>query len=109
MKNSEKKQKLKSFLTTSLIEAHKTRWDWKTILNVLLNVPLNETHITTWRGLLYPVFGDISLYALDHVVLPASIPLVKTIANKTPSTPYLRYERLMFASKLFPEYGMMMI
>ena len=47
-----KKQKLKLFLTMSLIEAHKTRWDWKTILNVPLNVPLNETHKTTWRGLL---------------------------------------------------------
>ena len=45
-------QKLKLFLTRSLIEAHKTRWDWKTILNVPLNVPLNKTHKTTWRGLL---------------------------------------------------------
>ena len=41
-----KKQKMKLFLTMSLIEEHKTRRDWKTILNVLY-VPLNETHKTT--------------------------------------------------------------
>ena len=39
---------MKFFLTMSLIEAHKTRWEWKTILNV----PLNETHKTTWRELM---------------------------------------------------------
>ena len=45
--------KLELFLSMSLIEAHKTRWDWKTILNVPLNVPLNEPHKSTWRGLIY--------------------------------------------------------
>ena len=40
---------MKLFLTMSLIEPRKSRWEWKTILNV----PLNETHKTTWRGLLY--------------------------------------------------------
>ena len=40
---------MKLFLTVSLIETHKTIWDWKTVLNV----PLNETHKTTWRGLIY--------------------------------------------------------
>ena len=44
---------MKLFLTMSLIETHKTRWDWETILNVLLNVPLNETHKTTRRGLMW--------------------------------------------------------
>ena len=43
---------MKLFLTMSLIETHKTRWDWKTILNLPLNVPPNETHKTTWRGLM---------------------------------------------------------
>ena len=47
-----KKQKMKLFLTISLIEAHKTRWKWKSILNVQLIVPLNETHKTKWRELL---------------------------------------------------------
>ena len=42
LKNSAKKQKMKSFLTVSLIQKHKTRWDWKTIFNVSLNVTLNE-------------------------------------------------------------------
>ena len=40
----------------SLIEAHKTRWEWKTILNVSFNVTLNETHKTTWRGLMWPLW-----------------------------------------------------
>ena len=53
---------MKLFLTMSLIETHKTRWDWKAILNVPLNMPLNETHKTTWRGLLWRTKADEYLY-----------------------------------------------
>ena len=55
----------------SLIEAHKTRWDWKTILNV----PLNEPHKTTWRGLLSSGFPAQFVTHISplHVVLWVSL------------------------------------
>ena len=46
-KIAQKTKKQNYFSLWGLIEAHKTSWDWKTILNVCLNVPLNEAHKTT--------------------------------------------------------------
>ena len=50
----------------SLIEAHKTKWDWKTILNV----PLNDTHKTTWRGLLSISFSGMVQRSLQELPTP---------------------------------------
>ena len=50
----------------SLTETHKTRWDWKSILNV----PLNETQKTTWRGLIHLLPWSICTnpdYRLLHI------------------------------------------
>ena len=70
LKNSAKNKIWNYSSLIILIETHKTRWDWKTILNVALNVPLNETHKTTWRGQLvsYESKNTNILYEILNVI-----------------------------------------
>ena len=67
------KKRVKLFLTMSLIEAHKTRWDWKTILNVPLNSPL---HVLLWGSLSGTLSGTLRIVFQSHLVLCASMRII---------------------------------
>lgn len=53
----------------SLIEAHKIRWDWKTILNLSLNVTLNEAHKETWREPLFQNTKSMIKKLVDEMII----------------------------------------
>ena len=79
----------------SLIEAHKTRWDWKTILNVPLNVPLNEPHRTTWRGLISILSGVLKMHH-QYVLATIIIKLIISLFSW-----YFIFNIIMFMSSLY--------